>query len=55
MLNKSQNWGVIGSAKAVPALAEELEKTVGKTLLYEYGSQEVAASRLSATHRARRL
>ncbi|MEO5367849.1 MAG: hypothetical protein H7831_16110 [Magnetococcus sp. WYHC-3] len=35
--------GEIGSAKAIPALAEEIEKTVGKTLLHEYGSQVVAA------------
>jgi len=35
--------GGIGSAQAIPALAEEFEKTVGKTLQHEYGSQVVAA------------
>jgi hypothetical protein len=35
--------GEIGSPKAIPALAEEFEKTVGKTLQHEYGSQVVAA------------
>lgn len=35
--------GEIGSPRAVPALAEEFEKTVGKTLQHEYGSQVVAA------------
>jgi hypothetical protein len=33
----------IGSPQAIPALAEEFEKTVGKTLQHEYGSQVVAA------------
>jgi hypothetical protein len=37
--------GEIGSATAIPALAEEFEKTVGKTLQHEYGSQVVAAFR----------
>jgi len=35
--------GEIGSSKAIPALAEEFDKTVGKTLQHEYGSQVVAA------------
>jgi hypothetical protein len=35
--------GEIGSPQAIPALAEEFEKTVGKTLQHEYGSQVVAA------------
>ncbi len=35
--------GEIGSAKAIPVLAEEFEQTVGKTLQHEYGSQVVAA------------
>jgi HEAT repeat protein len=35
--------GEIGSPLAIPALAEEFEKTVGKTLQHEYGSQVVAA------------
>jgi len=35
--------GEIGSPKAIPVLAEEFEKTVGKTLQHEYGSQVVAA------------
>ncbi len=35
--------GEIGSPLAIPVLAEEFEKTVGKTLQHEYGSQVVAA------------
>lgn len=35
--------GEIGSAQAIPPLAEEFEKNVGKTLQHEYGSQVVAA------------
>jgi HEAT repeat protein len=35
--------GEIGSPQAIPALAEEFEQTVGKTLQHEYGSQVIAA------------
>jgi HEAT repeat protein len=35
--------GAVGSAAAVPMLAAELERTVGRDLQHEYGSQVVAA------------